>query len=79
MAHPGGRPPFYKTPEELQERIDDYFEKGITMREVVVGPKGSERVVKIPVPTITGLVLHCGFESRDRCLGRPPGQGVHNP
>lgn len=25
MAHPGGRPLLFKTPQELQERIDDYF------------------------------------------------------
>jgi hypothetical protein len=27
MAHPGGRPQAFKTPEELQEKIDDYFRK----------------------------------------------------
>jgi hypothetical protein len=24
--HPGGRPPKYKTPEELQAKVDEYFE-----------------------------------------------------
>ena len=45
---PGGRPPFYKTPEELQEKVDEYF---YTLPE-------DEKV------TITGLVLYLGFESR---------------
>lgn len=40
-----GRPPLYKEPEEMQERINEYF----LLNEV---------------PTITGLCLHLGFESR---------------
>jgi len=43
-----GRPPKYKTALELQEKIQEYFD---TLSETN----------KI---TITGLVLHCGFESR---------------
>jgi len=26
MAHAGGRPPFYKTPKQMQEAIDAYFD-----------------------------------------------------
>ena len=43
-----GRPPKYKTAEELQEKIDEYFND----------PYESNPV------TITGLILYCGFCSR---------------
>jgi len=59
-----GRPPKYETPEELQAKITDYFENGIIYRKVVVGPPNNRQVQKIPVITITGLVLHCGFCDR---------------
>lgn len=44
-----GRPPFYKTPEELKKKADEYFE----LRDAMNKPY-----------TITGLTLHLGFESR---------------
>lgn len=47
--HPGGRPPKYKSPEELQDRIEDYF------------TYCKENEVKI---TTAGLAYHLGFESR---------------
>ena len=49
-----GRPPKFKTAEELQAAIDDYFEKGVTVKEVIVDKK----VVNVKVPTITGLALY---------------------
>ena len=55
-----GRPPKFKTAEELQAAIDDYFEKGVTVKEVIVDKK----VVKVKVPTITGLALYIGFCDR---------------
>jgi len=45
-----GRPPKYKTIKELQEKIDGYFEL----------IKNEEKAH----PTLTGLALHLGFESR---------------
>ena len=42
------RPPKYKTAEELQKKIDEYFDD--------IGET-------TPI-TITGLILHCGFCSR---------------
>ncbi len=42
-----GRPPKYDTPEQLQDKIDEYI-------------KGDDK----DKLTITGLCLHCGFESR---------------
>jgi hypothetical protein len=58
-THPG-RPPKYKTAKELQDKIDDYFNKPTRFREVW---HDGERV-KIPIFTITGLVLHLGFCDR---------------
>jgi hypothetical protein len=61
---PAGRPPKYKTAEELQSKIEEYFNKGVKMRKVVVGNGKNTQVVELEVPTITGLVLYLGFESR---------------
>ena len=44
-----GQPPFYKTPEELQIKFDEYLEHCKTMKEGV---------------TITGACLFMGFCSR---------------
>ena len=44
-----GRPPKYKTAEELQKKIDEYFDSIYRDSKAV---------------TITGLILHCGFCSR---------------
>jgi hypothetical protein len=59
-----GRPPIYTTPEELQEKINDYFKNGVESKPIVVGKGDGKTVIDIPVPTITGLCLYCGFESR---------------
>ncbi len=59
-----GRPPKYSDVETLQEKIDEYFETGVKKRQVIVGSGSSKKVVEIPVPTITGLVLYCGFCDR---------------
>jgi hypothetical protein len=56
--------PFYDTPEELQSAINDYFEKGVKIRKVLVGKAPNQQLVEVPVPTITGLAYHLGFESR---------------
>lgn len=54
----------FETAEELQEAIDQYFNEGVKMRQVVVGRAENREVVEIPVPTITGLCHYIGFESR---------------
>jgi len=59
-----GRPPKYKTAEELQIKIDEYFDKGCNTRKVVCGPAHNKQVIEIKVLTITGLVRYCGFCSR---------------
>ena len=59
-----GQPPFFKTNEELQQKIDEYFTDGVKIREIIVGKEPNKQAIKIPVPTITGLALFCGFASR---------------
>lgn len=56
---PAGRPPKYKTPEEMQKVIDDYFEN-VPTRPVLVG----DELRNLPAITITGLCLHLGFCDR---------------
>jgi len=60
----GGRPPVFKTPEEMQEQIAGYFIGGMKKRQIVVGKGEDKHVVEIPIPTITGLCLYLGFDSR---------------
>lgn len=58
-----GQPPIFATPEELQEKIDKYFEfiKG----KLKTNKKGETSWETEPQPvTITGLCLYLGFESR---------------
>ena len=59
-----GRPPAYQSVEELQAKINEYFERGVNTRAVVVGSGNNKQVVEMPCPTITGLVLYLGFCDR---------------
>lgn len=59
--HAGGRPPKYDTAEQLQAKIDEYFTKGVPLKEKVIT---NQTTIKIPVPTITGLVLYLGYCDR---------------
>ncbi len=66
MAHPGGRPLKWETPEMLEKLIDDYFksisyEKPIIIKgEHIVNRLGEKlyEIVYIEQPTITGLALY---------------------
>jgi len=60
----GGRPPFFETEQELQNKIDEYFATGMKVKKVIVGKAPNNEVVELPVPTITGLAYFLGFESR---------------
>jgi len=51
----------FKTPEELQKKIQKYFDKGVREKEVIITNK---RSLFVSVPTITGLALYCGFADR---------------
>jgi hypothetical protein len=59
-----GHPPIYKTNEELQAAIHDYFNNGVAKRTIIVGKPGNQEKVEIPTPTICGLAFYIGFESR---------------
>lgn len=59
LGNDGGRPAKYKNAEELNNKIIEYFESYINCdfkeeKQPVLGHK----------PTITGLALYLGFESR---------------
>jgi len=56
----GGRPAMFKTPEELQSKIDEYFNGGANKRTIIVGLGTME----LPCYTICGLAYFLGFESR---------------
>lgn len=62
--NPVGRPAFYKNAQELQKKICQYFKYGLRFKKVLVGPAQHKRIELIPVPTITGLVIYCGFSDR---------------
>lgn len=59
-----GSPPFIKTPEELQSKIDQYFQEGVKKKTVVIGRAPNNYTLEIEVPTISGLAYYLGFESR---------------
>lgn len=54
----------FETAKQLEESIQDYFDNGVKLRQVIVGKGDKAQLVEIPVPTITGLCYHIGFESR---------------
>lgn len=57
-----GRPPLYKTPEEMENKISEYFkpENLPTIKKYTA--LGQE--VLVPCPTVTGLTLFLGFCDR---------------
>jgi hypothetical protein len=59
-----GRPPMFTTPKDLQEKIDQYFIDGVKKKTVLVGKPPNQMPLTLEVPTITGLCIYCGFESR---------------
>lgn len=69
-----GRPPKYKNKEEIQEKIDRYFEEceGKILKDGSGRPvlnKNEEPVIYgAKPPTITGLALALGFSSRQSLL-----------
>lgn len=67
-----GRPPLFKSAEELQKKIDEYFEtecKDQLARDeetgcVLTDSKGKAITIFNP-PTVSGLALFLGFENRN--------------
>jgi len=70
----GGRPPTYKTKEEMQVKIDEYFENCIgefikdENGEIVLNKFGLPIRINDKIPTVTGLALQLGFDSRTSLL-----------
>src|SRR5690606_11324115 len=75
VGNEGGRPPYYESPEELQQRVDEYFEhiKGKYHYEKVevLGKDGEPEYITEKIwdvnpepPTVTGLTLFLGFSDR---------------
>lgn len=76
-----GRPPKYKTAQEMQEKIDAYFTycKGTPLTDdsgtVMTDKYGNPIILDAHPPTITGLALWLGFASRQALInyqGRKP-------
>lgn len=75
MTNQVGRPPKYKSKEEIEEKIEQYFKEceGEPLLdddgEQVVNKYGYPCYIKAPKPpTITGLSLALGFTSRQALL-----------
>lgn len=72
--HAGGRPPVYKCAKDMQVIIDQYFEdsKGRVLKDdegnYLLDKWGSPIVLDSFPPTITGLALALGFNSRQTLL-----------
>jgi hypothetical protein len=72
--HSSGRPPKYKTKEEIQKKIDEYFEwcKGEVLKDdegnILTDKNGVPVIVNTHPLTITGLALALGFNSRQALL-----------
>lgn len=58
--HPGGRPPKFSNPKDMEAKIATYFENCPDKR--VVYYEGTK--IEIPCPTISGLALFLGFVDR---------------
>jgi len=56
-----GQPAFYETPEELQDKIDEYFQGGYRMRTIIT--KDGDKI-EVPAITISDLVIFLGFCDR---------------
>ncbi len=74
MAEKVGRPPMYNSKEEIQEKIDKYFEecKGTVLTnkdgDIVIDKNGLPIVINGKPLTITGLAIALGFNSRQTLL-----------
>ena len=57
MKNPGGRPPAFETPEELQVMVDSYFES-----LKIYNGEGDH--IETKPALVTGIALHLGFCTR---------------
>jgi len=62
--HPGGQPPMYATVEELQNKVQEYF-NSVKPKVTPAKEEGEEDEIKYEEPvTVSGLAYFLGFESR---------------
>ena len=54
------RPPVFNTPEELQVKVNEYFEKWYRKKKINL----NWEEIEVPDITTTDLALYLGFESR---------------
>jgi len=66
MKHPGGRPPFFKTPAKMQEAIEGYFDWCDNRIKSIYNEKaGTDIQISDPAPyTMSGLARHLGMDRR---------------
>lgn len=65
MPTPPNRPyARYKTARTLQNKVDEYFKKGVATRDVIVTKDEKTTTIKQPLPTITGMIRYLGYSSR---------------
>jgi len=68
--HPGGRPPIISTPEEMEQKIEEYFDTRKTEYatdeegNVLTGTNGHPIVRSLNAPSVTGLALFLGYADR---------------
>jgi len=58
--------PFKFSPEQLQDKIDQYFIEGGSIREVIMTTGKNKYTKEIKIYTLTGLCLYCGFVDKDQ-------------
>lgn len=69
-AKPNGRPPMFRTPQEMQKKIDLYFETMVGKFPLKdrdgsqVYDKTGNPVLEECPPTVSGLALYLGFADR---------------
>lgn len=74
MSNLVGRPPMYKSKEEIQEKIDKYFEEceGKVLEDKdgnpILNKYGGVIIMGSKPPTVTGLALALGFSTRQSLL-----------
>lgn len=71
---PAHRPPQFKTPEEMQYLVDEYFKsrEGMPLKDkddnYILDKWGNMVIIGCKAPTIAGLALALGFNSRQSLL-----------
>lgn len=74
VGMPMGKPPMYKTVDEIEEKIEKYFKdcKGYPLTDSkgkqMFNKFGSPVFIDVHPPTVTGLALALGFTSRQALL-----------